>query len=82
MYIMYCNIERDIMKNQSGFPDMGSKRKISMNIFCSRHCRFFCFKNSFASNFYRVKTFNIGLNRDALRFMAACYFFFSLKKDV
>jgi len=27
MYIMYCNIERNIMKNQSGFPRFGLQKK-------------------------------------------------------
>ena len=52
---MYCNIERNIMKNQSGSPNFGIQRKIYMHYFffyvlCSFHCLFFVFKNSFVGN--------------------------------
>jgi len=30
---MYCNIERNIMKNQSGSPSFGIQRKISVYIY-------------------------------------------------
>ena len=49
---MYCNIERNIMKNQSGslgLLDPGGT--LCVFVFCSHHCLFFYLKNSFAGNF-------------------------------
>ena len=43
---MYCNIERNIMKNQVGSPSFGIQGKISMHMcfLCVMlsHCLFFC----------------------------------------
>jgi len=51
---MYCNIERNIMKNQTSSPILGSMGK-SLCICVLRvmlsHCLFSLFKNSYAGNF-------------------------------
>ena len=43
---MYCNIERNIMKNQAGSPGFGIQGKISMHmcfyVLCSHIVYFFC----------------------------------------
>jgi hypothetical protein len=50
---MYCNIERNIMKNQSGSPGFGIQGKILCICFCFMFSPLyiFFFKNSFAGNF-------------------------------
>jgi len=52
---MYCNIERNIMKNQAGSPDFGIQGKsLCICVLCVMlsHCLFSLFKNSYAGNFY------------------------------
>ena len=44
---MYCNTERNIMKNQAGSPGFGIQGKISVCVFyvlCSRIVYFLCFR--------------------------------------
>ena len=44
---MYCNIERNIMKNQSGSPVLGSRGKsfyICVYVLCSPIVYFLCFR--------------------------------------
>ena len=52
---MYCNIERNIMKNQAGSPDFGIQGKsLCICVLCVMlsHCLFSLFKNLDAGNFY------------------------------
>jgi len=51
---MYCNIERNIMKNQAGSPGFGIQGKsLCICVLCVllSHCLFYLFKNSYAGNF-------------------------------
>jgi len=44
---MYCNIERNIMKNQAGSPGLGSRGKLCAYVFyvlCSRIVYFLCLR--------------------------------------
>ena len=44
---MYCNIERNIMKNQSGSPSLGSRGKsLCICVLCVMlsHCLFSCLR--------------------------------------
>ena len=52
---MCCNTKRNIMKNQAGRPDLGSREKslcLSVLCFMLSLLFIFCFKDSFVDNFY------------------------------
>jgi len=48
---MYCNIERNIMKNQAGSPGFGIQGKSLCICVLLSYCLFYLFKNSYAGNF-------------------------------
>jgi len=65
---MYCNIERNIIKNKSGSIRFGIQGKISVYIFlCSHHFIFSCYKNLSVAHFCaRIKpTFGIRVVLDS-----------------
>ena len=52
---MCCNTKRNIIKNQVGRPDLGSRGKslcLSVLCFMLLLLFIFCFKDSFVDNFY------------------------------
>jgi len=52
MYIMYCKIEINIVKNQSGIPGLGFQEKSMCVFFVLAIAYFLIFKKLFANNLY------------------------------